>query len=189
MGRPRVRDKILLAAKDLLQEQGSTGLTTRGIAVRAGVTEASVFNNFGGKAGLIRALLQEQLPEFSLLTQALARQPEKDLTHWITDVFLAARDYFQVVLSLAGPKLSRGPRGKNPANKESYPGHSALTERLIELQQQGLVREQTNASAVALLLLGAALHSALTAQTLGNEAPVGDDELLQGVTQVLRSML
>ena len=36
MGRPRVRNRILDAARDLLQEEGLSGLTTRAVALHAG---------------------------------------------------------------------------------------------------------------------------------------------------------
>ena len=41
MGRPRVRNRILDAARNLLEAEGLPGLTTRAVALHAGVTEAS----------------------------------------------------------------------------------------------------------------------------------------------------
>ena len=189
MGRPRVRNKILLAAADILKERGVTALTTRGVAQYAGVTEASVFNNFRDKAGLIAALLREQLSEYRLFSEALAQAPDPDLSAWLTRVFGAARNYFQVVLPLAAPQLTRGPQVAPELSQERYIGHADLTARLIVFQEQSVVAREVDAGAAALLLMGAALHGALTAQTLGDNALDGNQELESGVIETLRILL
>ena len=190
MGRPRVRDKILLAASELLSERGVTGLTTRGVAAQAGVTEASVFNNFGDKGGLIQALLREQVSEYQLFLAALAAEPDGDLPRWLARVFTAARDYFRVVLPLAAPQLSRGPKSAPARPRESFIGHAALRDRLLELQSAGDVAADANVPTVALLLMGSAMHSALTAQTLGEDAlGAGQDELASEVAHTLGRLL
>ena len=190
MGRPRVRDKILLAASELLKQNGIAGLTTRGVAQQAGVTEASVFNNFGDKAGLIQALLSEQMPEFTAFSDALAAPLEPDLSTWLARVFIAAHGYFRVVLPLAGPQLSRGPKAAvSQPRQSSYKGHTALRERLLELQRQGELSPKADAGAVALLLMGAAMHSALTVVTRGDDALGGDEKLVGGITETLRTLL
>lgn len=189
MGRPRVRNKILLAAADLLKERGVSALTTRGVAQHAGVTEASVFNNFRDKSGLIAALLREQLSEYSLFSEALAQAAEPDLSAWLSRVFCAASNYFKVVLPLAAPQLTRGPQVALELSQERYIGHADLTRRLMEFQEQSVVSREVDAGAAALLLMGAALHGALTAQTLGDNALGGNDELVSGVIQTLRILL
>ena len=189
MGRPRVREKILLAAAELLKQKGVTGLTTRGIAQKAGVTEASVFNNFRDKAGLLQALLKEQIPEFTLFSEALAEPAEPDLAAWLGRVFVAAHNYFRIVLPLAGPQLSSGRPARAAQSRESYMGHSALKIRLLELQELGLIECAVDASAIALLLMGAAMHSALTTATLGDDALGGENSLVQGVTGALYRLM
>ena len=189
MGRPRVRGRILLAAGELLEREGVTGLTTRGVAQEAGVTEASVFNNFGDKAGLVQALLQEQLSEFTLFSDALAQPGEPDLSAWLGRVFIAAHNYFRRVLPLAGPQLSRGRPTRTVQSRDNFAGHTTLSIRLVELQTQGVIQCDLDASAVALLLMGAAMHSALTAATLDDDALGGDDSVVLGVTATLSSLM
>ena len=121
MGRPRVRDKILLAAAELLEQKGVTGLTTRGVAQQAGVTEASIFNNFRDKAGLLQALLKEQMSEFTLFSDALAEPVEPD-------VLLAAR---KLALEQGTTVKSMGPRPP--------PAASARRGRITELCSMLLV--------------------------------------------------
>jgi AcrR family transcriptional regulator len=189
MGRPRVRDKILLAAAELLAQKGVTGLTTRGVAQKAGVTEASVFNNFRDKAGLLQALLKEQMSEFTLFSDALAESVEPNLSAWLGRVFIAAHNYFRIVLPLAGPQLSRGRPARTAQSREHYIGHTALNRRLVELQKLGAIECSVDASAIALLLMGAAMHSALTTATLGDDALGGETSLVQGVTVALCSLM
>jgi AcrR family transcriptional regulator len=48
------RERILLAAAELIGEQGWSAVTTRGIAERAGVPHGAVSYHFAGKAELLR---------------------------------------------------------------------------------------------------------------------------------------
>jgi len=60
MGRPAIPDeRILRAAADLFGERGYRGTTTKGIAQRAGVNEATIFRKFGNKQGVLKALAAE----------------------------------------------------------------------------------------------------------------------------------
>jgi AcrR family transcriptional regulator len=185
MGRPRVRDRILVAAGELLEQGGMTGLTTRGVAQKAGVTEASVFNNFRDKAGLLQALLREWMSEFTQFSEALAEPVEPDLSAWLGRVFIAAQNYFRIVLPLAGPQLSRGRPASTAQPQHNNRGHAPLKKRLVELQDQGVINRSADASALALLLMGAAMHSALTTATLGDNALGDENNLAHGVTIAL----
>ncbi|MNE43371.1 Bacterial regulatory protein, tetR family [compost metagenome] len=165
MARPRVRQRLLQAAAELLAEQGPGALTTRAVAGRAGVTEASLFNNFGDKAGLLRALLVETGEEFPAFLDALAA-PAEPLDEWVVGVFRHARAWFRRVLPLSAPNLLGQPA---PGSEASYTAHRALAGRLAEL------RCVADAEATALLLMGAAMHTALSELAQGDRA-IGVDE-------------
>ncbi|MBS2963336.1 TetR/AcrR family transcriptional regulator [Actinocrinis puniceicyclus] len=64
-GRPStgVREALLEAAQAVLSESGAARLTTRAVAQRAGVAEASVFYHFGDRPGLLLAVVGEYLPQ------------------------------------------------------------------------------------------------------------------------------
>jgi len=51
------RLRILSAARELFAQKGSRGTTTRQIAQRAGVNEATLFRHFGTKSQLLQAML------------------------------------------------------------------------------------------------------------------------------------
>lgn len=170
MGRPRVRDKIVVAARELLENVGGAALTTRAVAEQAGVTEASVFNNFGDKAGLIKALIEEQLPEFDAFREALSESPEDlGLEAWVANMLSKSRDYFAVILPLAAPQILQGaPKGRS--SRSSYTGHRPLHERLASFQDDGFICPDVDTASAALLIQGAAMHGALTQITQGDDA-------------------
>lgn len=64
VGRPStgVREALLEAAQAALTESGAARVSTRDVARRAGVAEASVFYHFGDRSGLMLALVGEHLP-------------------------------------------------------------------------------------------------------------------------------
>src|ERR671939_1356561 len=55
------REAIREATLALLRERGVARLTTRDVAERAGVSEASVYYHYGDKAGLLRAVFEAGL--------------------------------------------------------------------------------------------------------------------------------
>ena len=68
------RSRILLAARDLYEERGTRGTTTREVAERAGVNEATLFRHFGSKAALLDAMRDEScgVAEFRDIISGLA---------------------------------------------------------------------------------------------------------------------
>lgn len=53
----RNREALLVAARELVEEQGVAAVTTEAVAVRAGVGKGTVFRRFGSREGLMAALL------------------------------------------------------------------------------------------------------------------------------------
>lgn len=177
MARPSVRQCILEAAAALLKAEGAGALTTRGVAQRAGVTEVSVFNNFGNKAGLVRALIEEALPQYAELARCLEAPAEAGLAAWLLDVFPAAQAFFAAMLPLAGPALAM-PAAGAAEEAEFFFGHRALVKRLQQFRRAGELDAEADIPALALLFLGAALHAAMTELTLGRTALGGGDRRL-----------
>jgi PhnB protein len=64
------REAILEATLALLRERGVARLTTRDVAERAGVSEASVYYHYTDKAGLLRAVFEAGLPPLEALDPA-----------------------------------------------------------------------------------------------------------------------
>ena len=53
----RNREALLVAARELVDEQGVAAVTTEAVAARAGVGKGTVFRRFGSREGLMAALL------------------------------------------------------------------------------------------------------------------------------------
>ncbi len=60
------RDRIVLAARDVMKRKGKKGATTREIAEVAGVNEATLFRHFGNKDALIIAVAKRSCPDAQL---------------------------------------------------------------------------------------------------------------------------
>jgi AcrR family transcriptional regulator len=60
----RNRERLLQAARELLDECGAECLTMDKLAMRAGVGKGTVFRRFGSKAGLMMTLLSDAEAEF-----------------------------------------------------------------------------------------------------------------------------
>jgi AcrR family transcriptional regulator len=58
-GVEETRTRILTATREIFERNGTRGTTTREVAVRAGVNEATLFRHFGSKAALIGAMREE----------------------------------------------------------------------------------------------------------------------------------
>jgi AcrR family transcriptional regulator len=72
-GAEETRARIIAATREIFERNGTRGTTTREVAERAGVNEATLFRHFGSKAALIGAMREEAcgFEEFRNLLTAL----------------------------------------------------------------------------------------------------------------------
>ena len=163
MARPRVRERLLDAAYALLSDEGAAALTTRGVAARAGTTEASVFNNFGDKAGLLRALINERLPQLVDAKDCVEQGDSAELRQWLCRVYSSAEEFYVAVVPLMAPLWTGAARDLSGSIEAMnlFPVHRALDRRLEALQRAGAISAEADLQVVSYLFLGAALHSAL----------------------------
>jgi AcrR family transcriptional regulator len=75
------RRRILTAAKEIYEAKGTRGTTTREVADRAGVNEATLFRHFGNKSALLMAMREYNcgLDEFNSVMDSLSGNVEADL--------------------------------------------------------------------------------------------------------------
>ena len=79
---PELRDRLLVAATDLLADAGAAGLTTRSLAARAATSAPAVYELFGDKAGLVRELYFEGFRQLGSELTALAETDDPVADLW-----------------------------------------------------------------------------------------------------------
>lgn len=72
------RRQIIQAAMDVFSKSGFSGATTRKIARRAGISEATIYSHFKDKAALYSAIIDEKMQESEPLYYPLDAMRKKD---------------------------------------------------------------------------------------------------------------
>ena len=80
-------EALLVAAGQVISERGF-GAPVEAIARRAGVSKQTLYNHFGGKAGLIRALIRRRVDELTapLADDQAGPRPQAALTAFALDL-------------------------------------------------------------------------------------------------------
>jgi AcrR family transcriptional regulator len=153
---PDTRDEILAAALEILRSEGHGGLTVRNVATRAGCSTIGVYTWFGGKDGLVDAILLDGYRRFAeaLRGSRAARSPLGRLVgqgrayrRWA----LEHRTSYEVMFMGAVP-------GHQPSAEAQAAGLVAfelLRSEVVAAQRAGLIPE-TDADTVALTMWGLA---------------------------------
>jgi AcrR family transcriptional regulator len=124
---PKVRDQLLHAAVELLDQHGPEALQTRRIAGAAGTSTMAVYTHFGGMPTLIAAVAAEGLRQFdAALTIPLTDDPVADLIATGT----AYRRY-----AVERPHMYRLMFGSTSAHGINAPAHNVLTLSLPEIDE------------------------------------------------------
>ncbi|MEV7933382.1 TetR/AcrR family transcriptional regulator [Curtobacterium sp. NPDC089185] len=167
--RRNVRERIVAAAAELLHEDGADAVTTRAVAVRAGVQAPTIYRLFGDKDGLLDAVAEHAMTVFAAEKAALVADGAAEGT----DPVAALRSGWDATIAfgLANPDLfvimSDPRRGRGSPAVAA--GLRALEERLRRVAAVGrlLVRE---ADAVRLV------HAAGTGTVLAILGEAGEAE-------------
>lgn len=89
-GKQERRKRIICAARDMIRETGSTGLSMRALAQRAGVSLATPYNLFGSRGAVILAVLDD-IRDFQ---ERFARFPSTDPLDRVFAVIDLSMDYY-----------------------------------------------------------------------------------------------
>jgi AcrR family transcriptional regulator len=184
--RADVRSRIVAAAADLLRQDGAVGVTTRSVADRAAVQPPTIYRLFGDKDGLLDAVAEHAMTEFSRTKAAAVRtaaelevDPVADLrTGWdLTIGFgLANPDLFVI---MSDPRRGHG----SPAVAA---GLRLLEERLRRVAAAGrlVVRERDAVRLMHAAGTGAVLT--ILAEPEGDRDPTLADAVFAAVmTQIV----
>ena len=140
-GVEETRGKILAAARELFERNGTRGTTTREVAERAGVNEATLFRHFGSKRALLDAMREQAcgIDEFRAFLSAL---PGGDfgadlraIAYFIVDHMIGKRAMMCVSLAEDAAGTDDAPEWRGPAQI-----HRDLEAYFAVKAQAGLVR-------------------------------------------------
>lgn len=152
---------IVEAAAQLLSEQGSRALTTRGVAQRAGAQAPTIYRLFGDKDGLIDAVAEHVMATYVAAKRVMATRTSD--TGAVTDPLddLRAGWAMHVDFGLANPELYAliSARG-GPPSASTQAGIEVLRTRVRRLAQAGRLRVDEER---ALLMIHAAGNGAVLA--------------------------
>lgn len=102
-----IRRELLGAAEAVLAREGPGGVTVRAVAAEAGIAPMGVYNRFGGKDGLVDALL---IRGFDALTAAVTSRGEPDMLERLRasgqryrEFALASRHFYAIMFEGALP--------------------------------------------------------------------------------------
>jgi AcrR family transcriptional regulator len=163
-GRPPagVRAAILAAAAELIREDGIATLTTRGVATRAGVSEASVFYHFQDKTGLLQQVVLAGLTPLKAFAPGGTDQPgETSLEDTLLPLATALESFFDhampVLAAIQSDASLRDAFAERLVQGDLGPhrGVQLLSQHLSALSARGLTGLGTDPEAASLLLIGA----------------------------------
>jgi AcrR family transcriptional regulator len=159
------REAILEATLALLREVGVARLTTRDVAERAGVSEASVYYHYADKAGLLRAVFEaglQRLQRATLTGDGALTEFGRELERFLEQalpVMTAAQSDAALRDELAAFMVENdlGP----------HRGVRSLAAHLADGQKNGRVRADVDPEAAALLFVSSCLLRVTQRQFLG----------------------
>lgn len=162
-GRPPsgVREAILAATVELINEGGLRHATTKNIAERAGASEASIHYHFGGKAGLLEAVVVAALEPLQDLAPGRRKglSTEEELVELLTTI----EHFFDKIVPVlsamqSDPELRRTFNKRLAAHDRGpHRGVQLVESHLRAAQKEGLLQENTDLTAAALMLVGACM--------------------------------
>jgi AcrR family transcriptional regulator len=162
------REAILDATLAILREQGIAKLTSREVAARAGVSDASVYYHFGDRAGLLEAVFEHGMKPLLFMT---GMDPETmDPPAVIRGAFAALEQFFDDVLPVlhaaqAEPKLRIALADYIDANDLGpHKGVEKLGSYLRAEQAAGRVSADADPDAIALMVIDCAFARAARRQ-------------------------
>ena len=166
-----MRQRIVLAAAQVLREQGFAETTTKEIARVAGVSEGSIYNHFPNKTAVIAATMAELTSGIrDAMMRLLSLAGENTVAANLAELAEAQIRFFLELLPITGPTLGNhelrdwlrqgGPDPSATVPSGPVLGHAGLIAYLEAEQHGGRVAAEARPPYLAAALAGAALEYA-----------------------------
>lgn len=190
---PALRRRTLVeAATACFAEHGFGAATTREIAERSGCAEGLIHRYFGGKRGLLTAVLEQKTDE---IVRGFDSVPYHDdlyadleaLLLWTLDTMWERRQFMRVAIAqtLVDPDL-----GSEVGLRLNLARVAAIRLRLERHAAAGQLRRDADLQALAELLAGLALHFGFYNQVVwGVERKEARRQALEALSTVVRGLV
>jgi AcrR family transcriptional regulator len=164
------REAIVEAALAILREEGIANLTSREVAARAGVSDASVYYHFGDRAGLLQAVFEQGMKPLKFMAGLDLQELEpveviRAATEALERFFL---DVLPIMHAAQADQELRASIAAFVDAKELGPhkGVALLGSYLRAQQKSGRVRADADPDAIALMIIDSAFGQAARKQML-----------------------
>jgi len=172
------RSKILKAAAALFAARGFHGTTTRALAKRAGVNEATIFKKFRSKRRLYRETLEWKLRE---LAERSLPACVTDPHQLFTQVIEAREQDPHVMRLILFGVLEAFPEFKTVLHTWRRDYYSRLESIIVDQKKSGAVADDVPATLAGVALTGLAIYHYLFFDVfrINDDLPVSRDELTE----------
>ena len=159
---------ILEVVRECLSQQG-TSVSTKDIADKLGISQASLFKRFGTKVKLFQASIL--LPfNANRLLQRLALEPtDQPVKEQLQSLMLEMQAFFNEVVPVFSALHASGMMCSMELSSEKSPPIQArkyLTAWLKQLQNQGRIRSTIDAESISIALIGVVQHRTFRTELL-----------------------
>ena len=180
-GVEETRGKILGAARELFERNGTRGTTTREVAELAGVNEATLFRHFGSKRALLDAM-REQACGVDQLRSILTTLPGRDIRADLRSVAYSAVEHMLMKRAMMCVSLAEEAAGTDDAPEWRGPSqiHADMAAYFTARIEAGQI--QGDPTFVARYFMGI-LFSYVVGRKLWNSA-VPDHAVLDAIVDV-----
>ena len=191
------RERILVAAREVMLGKGLIRATTKEIARAAGLSEGTLYNHFANKEELFLCTLNELPSGFvSLVRGVQERAGTETVRSVLEQIARSALDFYGEAIPMgasffADPELLARhrellqQRGAGPQR-----ANEAVAAYLRAEQKLGRVRVEADPEAVAYMLLGALYQYVYWRQFLGQPPhPRADDDFVDNLLRALDQIL
>ena len=150
------KKRLLEATLKLISEKGYMGATTREIAQEAGVTELTLFRNFGSKERLFKELLASYtfLPKLKELLPELGGLSSREALELIATRFLLTLKERKSMVRIMYSEYTTYPENiREVYNKFVQEMRSTLAAYFESLQKKGVLRKNISPNTTARIFL------------------------------------
>ena len=181
-GVEETRTRIIAAAREIFERKGTRGTTTREVADRAGVNEATLFRHFGSKRALLDAM-REDACGADEIRSAIGALETDDLTAALR--MIARHSTAHMVAKRAMMCISMAEAATGTDDEPEWRGPTSLVDEVGAFfdRQIATGRMRGDGSLAARCFLGM-LFSYVVGRKLWDSSDVLEDAVLDGMVDI-----